>query len=915
MDVRGAPRQGMCPVCLHLSRFLPWGSSMCVSRCGCRYVADPGTHADEADWVGRSMAFVTTVAGIIFFAMVLGFTVDGIRERMDNLKKGRSRVVETNHYLILGWGDIAMVLIQELCLAMESEGGGRIVVLSERDKTELEQELHEHFPKKALLGTEVVVRSGSPMLASELAKVSTSGARSVIVLAQSGDPDASDAEVLRTVLALIGMKHPPRGHIVAEIRDIDNEGLVEIVGRGVVETIVSHDIIGRLMVNCNYRRGLADAYESLLGFDGDEFYLEEWPELSGMKFGDLFVRFPDAIPIGVTRNRVVMLNPPDHFVMRPGDGLMVLAEDDDTYKPMPPCEVRRSKLPEHVIEPPEASTILMAGWRRDVDDVLELLDSLSEPGSVVHMLNELSVKERNERLSHNGMVPEADLDNLAIVHHVGNPSFRRDLEPLHVEQYDSVMVLSDEKYEHDAMHSDSQALACLLLIRHLQEGRGVIFDQEAILVAQAERRRRFTEGLSSRNAKGAPAHSGSIDVASDAGTSEAGSADTANTGAGRRRPPRPGQLGGKIYRDSRKTARTQKRHGLSAAAAAVGSGSVSSSDMHAKAAPSRFEGTTMGAKRRAREMVKHGVVENLVISDDIIARRREKPTAMVCELLDARTKSVIMSRNSTIAGISDFVLTTNIVARILAMVAERREVKAVLNELLGPEGNEVSVYPAAKYVNVDAGEQVSFFEIMLRGRGAKSPEIVIGYRYNEEVVMNPRDKAAPVAWTHEHSMIVMVRSPEALQRTATFVPATMRVVSPKNKGMSPGAESSQDLGASSTGLSDASKRTMRQRRRRSQMMEAEQMPGGGGSGSGSGGGMTPHAAGPSPQAGTVRSAGSGGGGGSALLTESADDAVDEADAEREAQRLLDAARRRADETADAIVADALAAATPPSRPI
>ena len=40
-----------------------------------------------------------------------------------------------------------------------------------------------------------------------------------------------------------------QSHIVAELRDIDNEGLVKIIGRGHVETVVSHDIVGTLVAS------------------------------------------------------------------------------------------------------------------------------------------------------------------------------------------------------------------------------------------------------------------------------------------------------------------------------------------------------------------------------------------------------------------------------------------------------------------------------------------------------------------------------------------------------------------------------------------------------------------------------------------------------------------------------------------
>jgi len=47
------------------------------------------------------------------------------------------------------------------------------------------------------------------------------------------------------------------GHVVADVSDIDNEPLLKIVGGGIFETLVSHDIIGRIIVMCGRSPGLA----------------------------------------------------------------------------------------------------------------------------------------------------------------------------------------------------------------------------------------------------------------------------------------------------------------------------------------------------------------------------------------------------------------------------------------------------------------------------------------------------------------------------------------------------------------------------------------------------------------------------------------------------------------------------------
>lgn len=65
-----------------------------------------------------------------------------------------------------------------------------------------------------------------------------------------------------------------------------------------------------LMIQCARAAGLAHVLENLMGFDGDEFYLKEWPELLGLPFGEIAHRFDDAVPIGIKHDDVLHLYPP-----------------------------------------------------------------------------------------------------------------------------------------------------------------------------------------------------------------------------------------------------------------------------------------------------------------------------------------------------------------------------------------------------------------------------------------------------------------------------------------------------------------------------------------------------------------------------------------------------------------------------
>lgn len=66
------------------------------------------------------------------------------------------------------------------------------------------------------------------------------------------------------MLSLTGVKEGLDGHVVVEISDLDNEPLVKLVGGELVETVVAHDVIGRLMIQCARQPGLAQVQPAFL---------------------------------------------------------------------------------------------------------------------------------------------------------------------------------------------------------------------------------------------------------------------------------------------------------------------------------------------------------------------------------------------------------------------------------------------------------------------------------------------------------------------------------------------------------------------------------------------------------------------------------------------------------------------------
>lgn len=204
--------------------------------------------------------------------------------------------------------------------------------------------------------------------------------------------------------------------------------------------------------------------------------------------------FEDAIPCGVynpTTGRH-QLNPPDSHVMAAEDQLLVIAEDDDSYAPLPrPVAVRTGPMPSVRVSR-HAEKVLFCGWRRDMDDLVVALDEFVRPGSELWIFCDVSVQEREQRFSEGGLDPVRGLRNLTLKHEIGDTVSRRDLEQLPLESFDSILILASAPAAGEEQESsaamDSRSLATLLLIRDIQtkrmEARAQGQEGGAVAVAQ-----------------------------------------------------------------------------------------------------------------------------------------------------------------------------------------------------------------------------------------------------------------------------------------------------------------------------------------------------------------------------------------------------------------------------------------------
>lgn len=79
-------------------------------------ILDPGTFSGDRGWPLRITTLAVTLLGVIVGAALIGLIVAAVDSKLDELRRGRSFVVEQGHTLILGWSPRVFTFISELVL-------------------------------------------------------------------------------------------------------------------------------------------------------------------------------------------------------------------------------------------------------------------------------------------------------------------------------------------------------------------------------------------------------------------------------------------------------------------------------------------------------------------------------------------------------------------------------------------------------------------------------------------------------------------------------------------------------------------------------------------------------------------------------------------------------------------------------
>lgn len=415
---------------------------------------DPGTMGGDVGWAFRVLMLLVTIGGLIIVASLIGIVSGAFNDKVLALRRGRSRVIETGHTLILGWNNQLFTILHELCVANESNRRSTIVVIADHDKVDMEERIRARVPISG--STSIICRSADPLSQADLHVGSPTTARSIVVL-PSDDAPHPDATAIKTALALSNLLHEDeRPQVIAELHDPLNLDAAQLAGGSRTRWLLAGALISKMTVQTCLQGGLSAVCTELLDFAGDEVYFTEARDLADATFLDAQLAFRESTVIGIVGGGGLELNPRPQRVIDPDDRLILIAQDDSLIGVGQPGAIEDSIISDLVAEPKPPERILVLGHNSNLRWILDNVGKYVAPRSTIHVVTDTDPFEGMYR------------DGLEVTVDRADTTSRSVLERLDLGAFNHVLVLA-YRDALDPEVADSKTLVTLLHLRDIAD--------------------------------------------------------------------------------------------------------------------------------------------------------------------------------------------------------------------------------------------------------------------------------------------------------------------------------------------------------------------------------------------------------------------------------------------------------------
>ncbi|MGB2197828.1 MAG: CASTOR/POLLUX-related putative ion channel [Flavobacteriaceae bacterium] len=265
------------------------------------------------------------VFSVAFSGTIIAFLAAKVSSFIEDLKKGHSEVIDTNHYVIIGWNSTIFNVFQEIKIANENQSKPTILCFNSMDNIEMNAKINLEYPNQK--GLRIITRSGDIYSSQDLARTNMVNAKSVIVLDDTVIPNFNIETTILASKINLNQRNIP---LIAQMQKEENIDLLSEIMDHKVYPIHKDKIISNITAQAMRNKHISAVVLDFLDYDGDEIYFFPSKDLSGKTFKQALLMVSNITLIGIkTSDEKVILNPDKDYIILEDDLLVVISEDDD----------------------------------------------------------------------------------------------------------------------------------------------------------------------------------------------------------------------------------------------------------------------------------------------------------------------------------------------------------------------------------------------------------------------------------------------------------------------------------------------------------------------------------------------------------------------------------------------------------
>ena len=421
----------------------------------------------------RLVNFLYWALGVAFSGTIIAFLAAKVSNFITNLNKGKSTIIDTNHYVIIGWNANIFNIFAEIQTANLNQSKPTILCFNGLDNLEMRAMIDLEISKFKKI--RVLTRSGDVYNIADLARTNAKNAKSVIIL---DDTVKKNFNIETTLLAV--KKNIPNNNIpiVVQFSNEDNIATLSDLMSNQLYPISKNKLISNVTSQAVRNKHISSVVLDFLDYDGDEVYFFKAGVFVGLTFKQVMLNLQSEMLIGVlTNNNKVVLNPDKNYIIQNEDQLIIIAEDDENILKLHDKPYLSELLNVIAIKPrtesfEEPKSILVLGWSKLGQQIFDKTIQFLGAGSKVSFLYRkdfVTTIPNTENYSHEVSLIESNTNDQELLSNC-----------LTANDFDIVLILGyDDYYSEDV--SDTYSMMKNLAVKKILETKKTSFSTRIIL--------------------------------------------------------------------------------------------------------------------------------------------------------------------------------------------------------------------------------------------------------------------------------------------------------------------------------------------------------------------------------------------------------------------------------------------------